>query len=293
MTTTSGVDSSGSGGSESGSESGSGSSGQAVDMADIDMTVVLADTQQSIYTDNQTFGANSCAVQEGCVAAPGDRRLLRFDTITPNLGTADFYVGNPTNNPDAFEPGCQGGFVFQSYAGYRLLSADGSQVVSVGHKAAFALIDVTPWTPDAGPAQYGFGADMGISVGWADIYGAGLGCQYVDITGVPAGDYQLEISINADEIIEESTFDNNLLLVPVTITDQNAGGGGGGGGQAPAGWTCNAGYYDTNDGCDCGCGVFDPDCPAADSGVCDFCDNAGSCGNSCNDIDPADNATCL
>lgn len=29
---------------------------------------------------------------------------------------------------------------------------------------------------------------------------------------------------------------------------------------APAAWTCSAGYYNTSDGCDCNCGVPDPDC---------------------------------
>ncbi|MEC9466871.1 MAG: serine protease, partial [Myxococcota bacterium] len=28
----------------------------------------------------------------------------------------------------------------------------------------------------------------------------------------------------------------------------------------PSGWTCQADYYDANDGCDCGCGEVDPDC---------------------------------
>ncbi|ETV94560.1 hypothetical protein H310_11841 [Aphanomyces invadans] len=28
----------------------------------------------------------------------------------------------------------------------------------------------------------------------------------------------------------------------------------------PEGWLCAASHYDSNDGCDCGCGLFDPDC---------------------------------
>lgn len=200
---------------------GSSSTGPVAELPDIDMTVVLEDTINSVYTQTAFFQEDDCEVVEMCALGSGERRLLRFDTITPNLGTVDFYVGNPTNNPDVFDIGCTGQPVYVNYARYRLLSADGSEVVSEGHKAAFALIDVVPWIPEeAGPAQYGFGEDMGISVAWADIYNAGLPCQYVDITGVPAGDYQLEISINADEEIEEATFDNNLLLVPVTIADE-------------------------------------------------------------------------
>jgi hypothetical protein len=38
--------------------------------------------------------------------------------------------------------------------------------------------------------------------------------------------------------------------------------------QAPAGWTCNAAYY--NDGvCDCGCGILDPECAGSADTDCD------------------------
>lgn len=45
------------------------------------------------------FAADSCALVEGCGAAPGTRRRLRFDTTTPNYGTADLYFGNPSGVP--------------------------------------------------------------------------------------------------------------------------------------------------------------------------------------------------
>ncbi len=38
------------------------------------------------------------------------------------------------------------------------------------------------------------------------------------------------------------------------------GGGSGTGGGAPAGWTCDPLFYNAQDGCDCNCGVYDPDC---------------------------------
>lgn len=41
---------------------------------------------------------------------------------------------------------------------------------------------------------------------------------------------------------------------------------------APAGWTCDAAFYDAGDGCDCGCGVVDPDC-ADDSFA--YCEHSG------------------
>jgi hypothetical protein len=49
-------------------------------------------------------------------------------------------------------------------------------------------------------------------------------------------------------------------------------------------WTCNLSHYGTNDGCDCGCGVPDPDCGAngcTDKGCletdqCDYCHRAAT-----------------
>jgi len=62
----------------------------------------------------------------------------------------------------------------------------------------------------------------------------------------------------------------------------------------PDGWTCTESYYGGGDGCDCGCGVVDPDCENGNAATCDYCDpNAGSCAASCADIRPEQNWKCL
>ncbi|MEM6295180.1 MAG: hypothetical protein AAGA54_28170 [Myxococcota bacterium] len=74
------------------------------------------------------------------------------------------------------------------------------------------------------------------------------------------------------------------------------GGGEEGGGEEggdPGEWTCNMAYYDAADGCDCGCGIPDPDCTSNTADVCDYCAEAGSCASSCGDIDPNDNSQCV
>jgi hypothetical protein len=48
-------------------------------------------------------------------------------------------------------------------------------------------------------------------------------------------------------------------------------------GSAPPAWNCEDRFYAADDGCDCGCGVFDPDCASALSSACGFCSLAGSC----------------
>jgi hypothetical protein len=61
-------------------------------------------------------------------------------------------------------------------------------------------------------------------------------------------------------------------------------------------WTCNDAFFASNDGCDCGCGLVDPDCATASAGSCEFCTNIGSCnedGSTCpGNIDPANNSDC-
>ena len=64
---------------------------------------------------------------------------------------------------------------------------------------------------------------------------------------------------------------------------------------APPGWNCDPTYY--GDAlCDCGCGVFDaPDCADLTVGVCEYCNDPGSCGTDVcpANIDPTNNATCI
>lgn len=62
------------------------------------------------------------------------------------------------------------------------------------------------------------------------------------------------------------------------------------------GWNCDIGFYGTGDGCDCGCGIVDPDCTDATVGSCEFCNDTGSCDTTGNDcpgiIDAVDNSQC-
>jgi len=65
------------------------------------------------------------------------------------------------------------------------------------------------------------------------------------------------------------------------------------------GWHCNAAFYGAGDGCDCGCGIVDPDCADATGASCAYCGETGSCNGpvDCADpnsiIDPANNAVCI
>jgi len=181
-----------------------------------DLTVSDTAALQSMSIGTEIFNPGSCAIFEGCVAAPGARRLLRFSTQTPNIGQADMILGDPTSTGGFEFSTCHNHYHFNGYAAYELLDKAGT-VVATGHKQAFCLLDLSPMPGTSSAPRYHCGF-QGISAGWSDVYGSGLDCQWVDITGVPAGSYRLRITINGDRTLPESNYDNNMIEVPVTIT---------------------------------------------------------------------------
>lgn len=63
---------------------------------------------------------------------------------------------------------------------------------------------------------------------------------------------------------------------------------------APGEWTCDPSTYAADDGCDCACGVVDPDCGAApDVTACDYCDACGAPAQCVDRVDPAHVERCL
>lgn len=63
--------------------------------------------------------------------------------------------------------------------------------------------------------------------------------------------------------------------------------------SAPPGWSCSAGFFLDGD-CDCGCGVFDPDCVTPEVGACLYCSDTGSCSTTAcpGTINATNNAIC-
>jgi hypothetical protein len=96
-------------------------------------------------------------------------------------------------------------------------------VVAVGPKTSFCLIDISRFNPSlpGSPAAAGYptcGAErQGISVGWTDVYGSSLEGQSIDVTGLPNGDYWLEVVADPLNRIAETNEENNLTRVPITL----------------------------------------------------------------------------
>jgi hypothetical protein len=184
-----------------------------------DLTVSRADALTSLRIERETFPEDSCAIEEGCIARAGERRLLRFSTTTPNIGDMDFVLGDPTRAGHFEYAPCHGHYHFAGYARYELVEGSGA-VVAEGHKQAFCMLDsVAVGLPGAATTPRYHCGFQGLQRGWADTYGASLDCQWVDVTDVADGEYLLRISVNPDRILPESNYDNNVVEVAVTVSD--------------------------------------------------------------------------
>jgi hypothetical protein len=176
---------------------------------------------QSVYVDKMTFASNSCEFFEGCIDYPGQRTLLHFAVGVANLGNGDLTLGSPINNSCFVYSTCHMHYHFYYFAQYILYEADGVTVATMGHKQSFCIDDTgaDPYDNDAGPMPpfYFDCTNMGIHVGYYDVYPVDKPCQWVDVTGIPPGNYVLEVRINYAHILPESNYDNDVVRVNVTI----------------------------------------------------------------------------
>lgn len=209
-----------------------------IDPAAPNLRLRATEIAASLSFEAMDFAPGTCAVAEGC-AVPGRRYLLRFATVAENTGTQDLFVGVPGDfgGEGAWEwSSCHGHYHFKTFATYELVDGSGAVVVTaqgpkVSRKQAFCLEDTeriadfakakdlrycTPDDPPGSPCRYNCNL-QGISGGWADTYAKDLPCQWIDVCGVPPGDYALRIRLNTEHRLPESRFDDNELSVPVTF----------------------------------------------------------------------------
>jgi hypothetical protein len=194
----------------------------AGDNKDIDL-----DGMPNLIVDEKTLGsqwvvrdeklaASFCSVIEGGVT-PGVRRLVRFTVMTPNIGDADIFVGDPQVHVDIddglFEfASCHAHYHFRHYALYELVDPTTGYVWRAA-KQGFCMLDTDPVPTSDGNEQpraaifrncggIGFPGNQGISHGWADTYRFFLGGQYFVLDGgdgqpiVPPGIYKIRITVN-------------------------------------------------------------------------------------------------
>jgi Lysyl oxidase/Secretion system C-terminal sorting domain len=164
--------------------------------------------------------ADPCYVNEGCVTGYGRRDIIRFTTHIKNIGNQDYFIGDPTANPQMFTfDNCHGHYHMDGYAEYILYDSVNNPL-PIGFKNGFCVLDLE--CSGGGNATYSCGY-MGISAGCGDIYDASLDCQWIDITTVAPGRYTLVAKTNWDQSPDalgrvETDFLNNWAQVCINIT---------------------------------------------------------------------------
>src|SRR3954468_6197301 len=165
----------------------------------------------------RSYASDDCTVREGCAIA-GTRRLLVFTTVTRNIGTADLVVGDPATNSLFYYDPCHNHYHYTGFAEYRLRRSDGSLAV-VGRKIGFCLEDIMRWDDNAPDSRRYDCNYQGIQMGWADVYSEDTPCNWIDITGLPGGNYFLEPEINPLHNLAELDYSNNTATIPVSFGD--------------------------------------------------------------------------
>jgi hypothetical protein len=172
----------------------------------------------------ETFAPTGCTAIEGGFEG-GTHRTLRFTVSTPNIGTADVFIGSPLDHVDPNRDGdfsdsdglyefaeCHQHFHFRNYATYEIFPVNAQGAVTgpaiQARKRGFCMIDIDPYREDESPGPWvyrscgstrvdGF---QGISVGYADTYVKWLTGQFFLLTDtkepIVPGRYMIRITVN-------------------------------------------------------------------------------------------------
>jgi hypothetical protein len=268
----------------------------------------LPDLTPEIYgvkiDTNQTPGPGDVA--EGCAAATGGLTLLRFGLRTHNIGDEAEVIGDPGCPSCTLYPGAacaNPNFVcspanghmhphFASFGKYELLDMRGN-IVKLGAKRGFCLRDDLSCGSSPFTCNY-----QGISPGCFDDYKPELGCQYIDVTGVPGigtRAFRLRATVDPLQLLADADRSNNVTEVVLP---------GCGDGVLQDGEECDPGVPGSGVCCDADCHVIpgcDSSCalrPAGSvcrpaTGPCDVAEVCDGASPSCPaDTGLADGAAC-
>jgi len=185
----------------------------------MDLVIVGTDINPQIGTLVVT--PTSCALSEGCILNTGTRTILKFSTNVANQGQAVFTPpGPPDQHPEIYVWGqCHGHWHDVGFAHVQILDSTGQVTISNSRKLAYCAED--SYRFQNGPDVNCFGSTtcdaQGLSIGWVDVYGPDLDCQFMDITNIPAGSYILRQCVNPLLTFLEATSENNCADIGFVI----------------------------------------------------------------------------
>jgi len=114
---------------------------------------------------------------------------------------------------------CHGHYHFNAYAQYRVYDVTNGVLLPIGAKTGFCVMDTQVYDARLAPdGCRGYNCmNQGITDGCGDIYSSSLQCQWVDVTGVPDGIYDITVTTNPDGEIDELNLDNNSTTVRIEM----------------------------------------------------------------------------
>ncbi|KAM7409889.1 hypothetical protein PAMA_001399 [Pampus argenteus] len=181
--------------------------------------------QAASYIQRVQMYALRCAAEENCLSRSAYRPsvsdldyrvLLRFPQRVKNQGTADFLPVKPRHEWE-WHSCHQHYHSMEAFSNYDLLDVSTGQKVAEGHKASFCLEDTSC---DQGVRRrFACTAHtQGLGPGCYDTYHANIDCQWIDITDVPPGNYELKVTVNPSQLVQESDFSNNEVRCDIRYT---------------------------------------------------------------------------
>lgn len=123
-------------------------------------------------------------------------------------------MGTHDGAADDYFATCHGHYHIRDFSIYELLDASG--VVVSNQKGGFCFEDSLKYDGDKSNGYTC--AFQGITSGWGDWYYKQLTGQWIDITGIPEGDYTVRVTINRIAIFNEGENRYpNVISVPIHV----------------------------------------------------------------------------
>lgn len=168
---------------------------------------VIAEELSNHRITYRYFPPDSCALNEACIGNYGWRRLLKFDAVVHNIGPEALHIGEVIgeNDTNLFKyDSCHDHYHYSNYGDFLfgLAPKPNKRAFCVESTGRFSNNEASPLTHDYSCTV------QGIEAGWVDEYGAGLDCQWIDITDIVtatavAETLPLTFRSNTDELLCE------------------------------------------------------------------------------------------
>lgn len=165
-------------------------------------------------------GSRTCRAIRRCPTMRVRQRIRRTDgtwQVRPTDARMQYEVGDGHRHWHLVD--------FEEYRLFRLGVPDPKP--RVGAKFGFCFFDVSRIRPFGGPSRRYLERDcgspsslrvhVGLSGGWSDVYPWDFAGQYVDVTGVPRGEYLLCVTADPRKSLRQVTTRNDQAWVRVRI----------------------------------------------------------------------------